>query len=141
MLLLLPSPLWKNSCFSWNLLNVDWISQSLTLGALSINLLDFFLFTNINFFYQRTSYGVLILFLIMLSEIRLSLLLKLVLFVVLLVTYRSSSPCISWPKSLIANKNFFTSLLRSSLKSSCWKLVSWEKSIPSNQASLCKKTR
>ena len=59
------------------------------------------------------------LFLIMLFEIGSSPLLKLTSFTLLLVTYRSSSPCISSPKSLVPNRNFSTSSLRSSLTSCC----------------------
>ena len=83
-------------------------------------------------FWSKSSVGFL--FLIMLLEIGSSLLLKLASFNLLLVTYRSSSPCISSPKLLVANKNFFLSSLKGSLTICCWKLLFWEKSIPSRKS-------
>ena len=96
-LLLLLSSLLKNSFFSRSLFSFDWISQSLTSGAL-LKIYSNLFFTNINLFYQRTNYGVFcvkmlyinkssirFLFLIMFFEIGLSLLLKLASFNLLLV--------------------------------------------------------
>ena len=100
--------------FLQSLFSLYRISKSLTLVALSKNLPKSF-FTNIKepllsknqlwgFVRQNALHHVLV-------EIGSSLLLKLASFNVLLVTYRSSSPCISSPKLLVANKNFFTSSL------------------------------
>ena len=100
--------------FLQSLFSLYWISKSLTLVALSKNLPKS-IFTNIKepllsknqlwgFVRQNALHHVLV-------EIGSSLLLKLASFNVLLVTYRSSSPCISSPKLLVANKNFFTSSL------------------------------
>ena len=148
LLLLPPSPLLKNLFFSRSLFSLDRISKSLMSGALSKNLLKSFClpisasfikepitgfcaskcFTSLN----KSSIGFL--FLIMFFEIGSSLLLKLASFNLLLVTYRSSSPCISSPKLLVADRNFFTSSLRGSLTSCYWKSVFWEKSIPLSQS-------
>ena len=57
-----------------------------------------------------------LLFLMMFFEIGSSLLLKLASFNLLLVRYRFSSPCISSSKSLVANRNFFTSFLKRLLR-------------------------
>ena len=100
--------------FLQSLFSLYRISKSLTLVALSKHLPKSF-FTNIKepllsknqlwgFVRQNALHHVLV-------EIGSSLLLKLASFNVLLVTYRSSSPCISSPKLLVANKNFFTSSL------------------------------
>ena len=100
--------------FLQSLFSLYWISKSLTLVALSKNLPKSF-FTNIKepllsknqlwgFVRQNALHHALV-------ETGSSLLLKLASFNVLLVTYRSSSPCISSPKLLVANKNFFTSSL------------------------------
>ena len=100
--------------FLQSLFSLYWISKSLTLVALSKNLPKS-IFTNIKepllsknqlwgFVHQNALHHALV-------EIGSSLLLKLASFKVLLVMYRSSSPCISSPKLLVANKNFFTSSL------------------------------
>ena len=121
LFLLPPSPLLKDLFCSQSLFSLDWISKSLILDGLSKNLLNFF------FFYQYqplinepirgfcaskcftflNQSSLRFLCLIMFFEIGLSLLLKPSLFNLLLVTYRPNSSCISSPKSLVANRNFF----------------------------------
>ena len=123
-------------------------TKSLMSGALFKNLLKpFFLRISTSFikepitgFYaskcftslNKSSFGFL--FLIMFSQIGSSLLLKLASFSLLLVTCRSSSPCISSPKSLVANRNSVTSSLKGLLTSFCWKSLPWEKLIPSKKS-------
>ena len=117
-------------------------------GALSKNLLKFFFFlpTSTSFikkpmtgfcaskcFTRSSKISIGFLFLIMFFEIGLSFLLKLASFNLLLVMYKSSFHCISSPKLLVANGNFFMSSLKRLLTSCCWKSMSWEKSMPSRK--------
>ena len=154
----------KNSFLEWSLLSLDCSFRSSTSGAWERNLLKSFFFpmsasriklpitefcvpqcfkslNNISTgfcvskcFKSLNNKSTGFWFFIIFFEMGSSFCLKLASFNLLLVTYKLISSWISWPNSLVASKNLFTSSLGAFFTISCWMSVSLEKSILSYQS-------